>query len=240
MPKVRNAGGLGVDRAMSKERFPKGACGRSARHREQKRDGMVTVMAPRPRPAFRAGSTSNRWRRTARSGQVKVKWLQPRGRVTWLISKGLRAFIPRFAIAAEASRTMSWWVQFPGRAFLEVNLGDPQIGALGKACCNHGGSAFQEIEVGAVGFEGQVVAGSSPYGLFVDSRWLFSGLLHRSSVTGGSLRERARWGCLAMGDRLKALDHPESIPPGAASAWSHKRCLRTKPGELADMTRETR
>ncbi|NQV10277.1 MAG: S1 RNA-binding domain-containing protein [Cyanobacteria bacterium] len=210
--------GLGVI-VNVKERFPKGLAVEVLVTGEQNADGMVTVSA-------RALALRQSWEHVKQMDkdgkvvQVKVSGFN-RGGVTCDL-EGLRAFIPRSQLLRGESHE-ELVGQTLGVAFLEVNLETRKLVLSEKRAST--AARFQELEVGQL-VEGQVVA-VKPYGLFVDLGGV-SGLLHRSSITGGSLRELGE--VFGHGDRLKALI--TQIDPSRGRIGLSTALLENQPGEL--------
>jgi len=210
--------GLGVI-VNVKERFPKGLAVEVLVTGEQNADGMVTVSA-RALALRQSWEHVKQMEKDGKVVQVKVSGFN-RGGVTCDL-EGLRAFIPRSQLLRGESHE-ELVGQTLGVAFLEVNLETRKLVLSEKRATT--AARFQELEVGQL-VEGQVVA-VKPYGLFVDLGGV-SGLLHRSSVTGGSLRELGE--VFGHGDRLKALI--TQIDPSRGRIGLSTALLENQPGEL--------
>jgi small subunit ribosomal protein S1 len=210
--------GLGVITNL-KERFPKGLQLEVLVTREQNADGMVTISAR----ALALRQSWERVRQLEKDGkvvQVKVSGFN-RGGVTCDL-EGLRGFIPRSQLndgenhEALVGKTL-------GVAFLEVNGDTRKLVLSEKKAAT--AAKFSELEVGQL-VEGQVVA-VKPYGLFVDLGGV-SGLLHQSSITGGTMRDLRE--VFNQGDRVKALI--TDLDPGRGRIALNTALLEGQPGEL--------
>jgi small subunit ribosomal protein S1 len=210
--------GLGVITNL-KERFPKGLQLEVLVTREQNADGMVTISAR----ALALRQSWERVRQLEKDGkvvQVKVSGFN-RGGVTCDL-EGLRGFIPRSQLndgenhEALVGKTL-------GVAFLEVNGDTRKLVLSEKKAAT--AAKFHELEVGQL-VEGQVVA-VKPYGLFVDLGGV-SGLLHQSSITGGTMRDLRE--VFNQGDRVRALI--TDLDPGRGRIALNTALLEGQPGEL--------
>jgi small subunit ribosomal protein S1 len=210
--------GLGVITNL-KERFPRGLQVEVLVTREQNADGMVTISA-------RALALRQSWekvRQLEKDGkvvQVKVNGFN-RGGITCDL-EGLRGFIPRSQLH-EGENHEALMGKTLGVAFLEVNPETRKLVLSEKKAAS--AARFSELEVGQL-VEGHV-ASVKPYGFFVDLGGV-SGLLHHSSVTGGSMRDLRE--VFDQGDAVKALI--TAIDPGRGRIALNTALLEGQPGEL--------
>jgi len=210
--------GLGVITNL-KERFPRGLQVEVLVTREQNADGMVTISA-------RALALRQSWekvRQLEKDGkvvQVKVNGFN-RGGVTCDL-EGLRGFIPRSQLH-EGENHEALVGKTLGAAFLEVNPETRKLVLSEKKAAS--AARFSELEVGQL-VEGHV-ASVKPYGFFVDLGGV-SGLLHHSSITGGSMRDLRE--VFDQGDAVKALI--TAIDPSRGRIALNTALLEGQPGEL--------
>jgi small subunit ribosomal protein S1 len=216
MPKAEC--GLGVITDL-KSRFPKGTQVDVLVTREQNADGMVTV-------SCRALALRQAWekvRQLEKDGkvvQVKVNGFN-RGGCTCDL-EGLRGFIPRSQLQ-EGENHEALVGKTLGVAFLEVNPETRKLVLSEKRAAT--AARFSELEVGQL-VSGQV-ASIKPYGFFIDLGGV-SGLLHSSSITGGSLRDLRE--AFSNGETIQALI--TELDPGRGRIALNTALLENQPGEL--------
>jgi small subunit ribosomal protein S1 len=216
MPKAEC--GLGVITDL-KSRFPKGTQVDVLVTREQNADGMVTV-------SCRALALRQAWekvRQLEKDGkvvQVKVNGFN-RGGCTCDL-EGLRGFIPRSQLQ-EGENHEALVGKTLGVAFLEVNPETRKLVLSEKRAAT--AARFSELEIGQL-VSGQV-ASIKPYGFFIDLGGV-SGLLHSSSITGGSLRDLRE--AFSNGETIQALI--TELDPGRGRIALNTALLENQPGEL--------
>ena len=210
--------GLGVITNL-KERFPKGMQVEVLVTREQNADGMVTISA-RALALRQSWDKVRQLEKDGRVVQVKINGFN-RGGVTCDL-EGLRGFIPRSQLH-EGENHEALMGKSLGVAFLEVNADTRKLVLSEKKAAT--AARFSELEVGQL-VEGHVVA-VKPYGFFVDLGGV-SGLLHHSSVTGGTMRDLRE--VFDQGDAVKAL--VTALDPGRGRIALNTALLEGQPGEL--------
>jgi len=197
MSRGRNAAWRVMRRKCQGNRF-QGACGRSARHRGTERRWHGPAVSARASPASELGHV-NRWERTEGSFRSK-SCVQPRRR-DLVISKGLRAFIPR-SHCCGASRIdelvgQSWALAFWGQPRY------PYIGALGKVQPRR--LAFRKLRGGEGLSNGFMVVGGQ-------ALWPFRGLGGSAACPATVYVPRepeGSWRGFGHAIRLKERDHPD-------------------------------
>ena len=210
--------GLGVISNL-KERFPAGLPIEVLVTREQNADGMVTVSAR----ALALRQSWDKLRQLEKDGkvvQVKINGFN-RGGVTCDL-EGLRGFIPRSQLQ-EGEEHEALMGKTLGVAFLEVNPETRKLVLSEKKAAS--AARFSQLEIGQL-VEGKVAA-LKPYGFFVDLGGV-SGLLHHSSVTGGSLRDLRE--AFEVGETIQAL--VTQVDPGRGRIALNTALLEGQPGEL--------
>tara|TARA_Y100000589_G_scaffold24823_1_gene20521 strand:- start:3773 stop:5011 length:1239 start_codon:yes stop_codon:yes gene_type:complete len=202
-----------------KEKFPIGLEIEVLVIKEQNADGMVTVSA-------RALILRKSWenvRKTAKEGKIIDVLINGfnRGGLTCDID-GLRGFIPRSQLE-NGSEYQSLLKKIIKVAFIEVNpetrklvLSEKKATLIDK---------FKNLNLGQL-IEGKVLA-VKPYGFFVDLGG-FSGLLHQSSITKGSIRNLRE--VFREGEIVKALINEIDLEKGRIGLDTS--LLENSPGEL--------
>jgi len=216
MPKKES--GIGVILNF-KEKFPIGLEIEVLVIKEQNADGMVTVSA-------RALILRKSWenvRKISKEGKIIEVLINGfnRGGLTCDV-EGLRGFIPRSQLE-NGSEYQSLLKKILKVTFLEVNpetrklvLSEKKASLITK---------FNDLSLGQL-IEGKVLA-VKPYGFFVDLGG-FSGLLHQSSITNGSIRNLRE--VFREGEIVKALVNEIDLEKGRIGLDT--ALLENSPGEL--------
>jgi small subunit ribosomal protein S1 len=134
----------------------------------------------------------------------------------------LRGFIPRSQLQ-EGENHEALVGKTLGVAFLEVNPETRKLVLSEKRAAT--AARFSELEIGQL-VSGQV-ASIKPYGFFIDLGGV-SGLLHSSSITGGSLRDLRE--AFSNGETIQALI--TELDPGRGRIALNTALLENQPGEL--------
>ena len=202
-----------------KEKFPIGLKIEVLVIKEQNADGMVTVSA-------RALILRKSWeniRKISKEGKIIDVLINGfnRGGLTCDV-EGLRGFIPRSQLE-DGSEYQSLLKKIIKVACIEVNpesrklvLSEKKANLINK---------FNNLNLGQL-IEGEVLA-VKPYGFFVDLGG-FSGLLHHSSVTNGSMRNLRE--IFREGEIIKALITEIDLEKGRIGLDT--ALLENSPGEL--------
>ena len=216
MPKKES--GIGVILNF-KEKFPIGLEVEVLVIKEQNADGMVTVSA-------RALILRKSWEnisKISKEGKIIDVLINGfnRGGLTCDVD-GLRGFIPRSQLE-NGSEYQSLLKKIIKVAFIEVNpdarklvLSEKKATLINK---------FNDLNLGQL-IEGKVLA-AKPYGFFVDLGG-FSGLLHQSSITNGSIRNLRE--VFRVGEIIKALVTEIDLEKGRIGLDT--ALLENSPGEL--------
>jgi len=216
MPKKES--GIGVILNF-KEKFPIGLEIEVLVIKEQNADGIVTVSA-------RALILRKSWenvRKISKEGKIIEVLINGfnRGGLTCDV-EGLRGFIPRSQLE-NGSEYQSLIKKIIKVAFIEVNpetrklvLSEKKATLINK---------FNNLNLGQL-IEGKVLA-VKPYGFFVDLGG-FSGLLHQSSITNGSIRNLRE--IFREGEIIKALVNEIDLEKGRIGLDT--ALLENSPGEL--------
>ena len=216
MPKKES--GIGVILNF-KEKFPIGLEVEVLVIKEQNADGMVTVSA-------RALILRKSWEnisKISKEGKIIDVLINGfnRGGLTCDV-EGLRGFIPRSQLE-NGSEYQSLLKKIIKVAFIEVNpdarklvLSEKKATLINK---------FNDLNLGQL-IEGKVLA-AKPYGFFVDLGG-FSGLLHQSSITNGSIRNLRE--VFKVGEIIKALVTEIDLEKGRIGLDT--ALLEDSPGEL--------
>ena len=200
MPKKES--GIGVILNF-KEKFPIGLEIDVLVIKEQNADGMVTVSA-------RALILRKSWeniRKLSKEGKIIEVLINGfnRGGLTCDV-EGIRGFIPRSQLE-DGSNYQNLLQKIIKVAFIEVNPETRKLVLSEKKAMLI--TKFNDLNLGQL-IEGKVLA-VKPYGFFIDLGG-FSGLLHQSSITNGSIRNLRE--VFVEGETIKALVLPgEALTP---------------------------
>ena len=216
MPKKES--GIGVILNF-KEKFPIGLEIEVLVIKEQNADGMVTVSA-------RALILRKSWenvKKISKEGTIIEVLINGfnRGGLTCDV-EGLRGFIPRSQLE-NGSDYQSLLKKIIKVAFLEVNSETRKL-VLSEKKANLI-TKFNNLNLGQL-IQGKVIA-IKPYGFFVDLGG-FSGLLHQSSVTNGSIRNLQE--IFGVGETINALVTEIDLEKGRIALDT--ALLENSPGEL--------
>jgi len=202
-----------------KEKFPIGLEIEVLVIKEQNADGMVTVSA-------RALILRKSWenvRKISKEGKIIEVLINGfnRGGLTCDV-EGLRGFIPRSQLE-NGSEYQSLLKKIIKVAFIEVNPETRKLVLSEKKATLI--TKFNNLNLGQL-IEGKVLA-VKPYGFFVDLGG-FSGLLHQSSITNGSIRNLRE--VFREGEIVKALINEIDLEKGRIGL--NTSLLENSPGEL--------
>ena len=216
MPKKES--GIGVILNF-KEKFPIGSEIEVLVIKEQNADGMVTVSS-------RALILRKSWenvRKISKEGKIIEVLINGfnRGGLTCDV-EGLRGFIPRSQLE-NGSEYQSLLKKIIKVAFIEVNPETRKLVLSEKKATLI--TKFKDLNLGQL-IEGKVLA-VKPYGFFVDLGG-FSGLLHQSSITNGSIRNLRE--VFREGEIVKALVNEIDLEKGRIGLDT--ALLENSPGEL--------
>ena len=216
MPKKES--GIGVILNF-KEKFPIGLEIEVLVIKEQNADGMVTVSA-------RALILRKSWenvKKISKEGTIIEVLINGfnRGGLTCDV-EGLRGFIPRSQLE-NGSDYQSLLKKIIKVAFLEVNSETRKLVLSEKKATLI--TKFNNLNLGQL-IQGKVLA-VKPYGFFVDLGG-FSGLLHQSSVTNGSIRNLQE--IFGVGETINALVTEIDLEKGRIALDT--ALLENSPGEL--------
>ena len=216
MPKKES--GIGVILNF-KEKFPIGLEIEVLVIKDQNADGMVTVSA-------RALILRKSWenvKKISKEGTIIEVLINGfnRGGLTCDV-EGLRGFIPRSQLE-NGSDYQSLLKKIIKVAFLEVNSETRKLVLSEKKATLI--TKFNNLNLGQL-IQGKVLA-VKPYGFFVDLGG-FSGLLHQSSVTNGSIRNLQE--IFGVGETINALVTEIDLEKGRIALDT--ALLENSPGEL--------
>ena len=202
-----------------KEKFPIGLEIEVLVIKEQNADGMVTVSS-------RALILRKSWenvRKISKEGKIIEVLINGfnRGGLTCDV-EGLRGFIPRSQLE-NGSEYQSLLKKIIKVAFIEVNPETRKLVLSEKKATLI--TKFKDLNLGQL-IEGKVLA-VKPYGFFVDLGG-FSGLLHQSSITNGSIRNLRE--VFREGEIVKALVNEIDLEKGRIGLDT--ALLENSPGEL--------
>ena len=202
-----------------KEKFPIGLEIEVLVIKEQNADGMVTVSS-------RALILRKSWenvRKISKEGKIIEVLINGfnRGGLTCDV-EGLRGFIPRSQLE-NGSEYQSLLKKIIKVAFIEVNPETRKLVLSEKKATLI--TKFKDLNLGQL-IEGKVLA-VKPYGFFVDLGG-FSGLLHQSSITNGSMRNLRE--VFREGEIVKALVNEIDLEKGRIGLDT--ALLENSPGEL--------
>jgi len=202
-----------------KEKFPIGLEIEVLVIKEQNADGMVTVSA-------RALILRKSWenvRKISKEGKIIEVLINGfnRGGLTCDV-EGLRGFIPRSQLE-NGSEYQSLLKKIIKVAFIEVNPETKKLVLSEKKATLI--NKFNDLNLGQL-IEGKVLA-VKPYGFFIDLGG-FSGLLHQSSITNGSIRNLRE--IFREGEIVKALVNEIDLEKGRIGLDT--ALLENSPGEL--------
>jgi len=216
MPKKES--GIGVILNF-KEKFPIGLEIDVLVIKEQNADGMVTVSA-------RALILRKSWeniRNLSKEGKIIEVLINGfnRGGLTCDV-EGIRGFIPRSQLE-DGSNYQNLLQKIIKVAFIEVNPETRKLVLSEKKAMLI--TKFNDLNLGQL-IEGKVLA-VKPYGFFIDLGG-FSGLLHQSSITNGSIRNLRE--VFVEGETIKALVTEIDLEKGRIGL--NTALLENSPGEL--------
>ena len=216
MPKKES--GIGVILNF-KEKFPIGLEIDVLVIKEQNADGMVTVSA-------RALILRKSWeniRKLSKEGKIIEVLINGfnRGGLTCDV-EGIRGFIPRSQLE-DGSNYQNLLQKIIKVAFIEVNPETRKLVLSEKKAMLI--TKFNDLNLGQL-IEGKVLA-AKPYGFFIDLGG-FSGLLHQSSITNGSIRNLRE--VFVEGETIKALVTEIDLEKGRIGL--NTALLENSPGEL--------
>ena len=216
MPKKES--GIGVILNF-KEKFPIGLEIEVLVIKEQNADGMVTVSA-------RALILRKSWeniRKLSKEGKIIEVLINGfnRGGLTCDV-EGIRGFIPRSQLE-DGSNYQNLLQKIIKVAFIEVNPETRKLVLSEKKAMLI--TKFNDLNLGQL-IEGKVLA-VKPYGFFIDLGG-FSGLLHQSSITNGSIRNLRE--VFVEGETIKALVTEIDLEKGRIGL--NTALLENSPGEL--------
>ena len=216
MPKKES--GIGVILNF-KEKFPIGLEIDVLVIKEQNADGMVTVSA-------RALILRKSWeniRKLSKEGKIIEVLINGfnRGGLTCDV-EGIRGFIPRSQLE-DGSNYQNLLQKIIKVAFIEVNPETRKLVLSEKKAMLI--TKFNDLNLGQL-IEGKVLA-VKPYGFFIDLGG-FSGLLHQSSITNGSIRNLRE--VFVEGETIKALVTEIDLEKGRIGL--NTALLENSPGEL--------
>ena len=216
MPKKES--GIGVILNF-KEKFPIGLEIDVLVIKEQNADGMVTVSA-------RALILRKSWeniRKLSKEGKIIEVLINGfnRGGLTCDV-EGIRGFIPRSQLE-DGSNYQNLLQKIIKVAFIEVNPETRKLVLSEKKAMLI--TKFNDLNLGQL-IEGKVLA-VKPYGFFIDLGG-FSGLLHQSSLTNGSIRNLRE--VFVEGETIKALVTEIDLEKGRIGL--NTALLENSPGEL--------